>query len=810
MIAKLFPQVLPVAVLVLAGMTAPAPASAAVTCPNPIPVLDENNCQGPGTMDWRLTPGSYSDDIGGFSVRTSYARGQDVALKIARNSPTEAATNVDIEVFRTGWYDGLGARRIPAASVADVPLNNDFTCNPRDAQTGKLDCGNWNVTHTIPGSALPASGVYVAKLTTDTWRETWIVFTVRDDARSPASKLLFVLPVANYQAYNLWGGKSLYFDKDGGPPTVSGGARAVEVSFNRPLWAANDGMNRYYEPDFRSVQWLEQQGYDVSYSDDVQAHLDGAQLRRHKVLVIPAHSEYWSLEQFQNFVRARDAGVSIASFGANTSYWKVRYEDGQRTLVCYKTVQGDGSGGSGAVTPNDPGPDGATGTADDAIGSDGIAGTADDHPENSTTTFRDNGAPNGDPNAPPGGRVGPDMPENQLFGVMYVGDNDAFSFPFIVPAANGAGEFAGDRIWRNAGLNPGASTTVDEDLPQAGKYVGWEWDAVPTQQQYLSRQPQGVTRLSASTINAPGGQPSSWLVDEGRSRDTLPPPGQPATVNAVKYRAASGALVFAAGTIQWYRGLVPSNDSSPSSRIQQATYNVFADMGVQPLTPAGVTLDTPNSPPTAVATATPTGGGVPLTVSFDGSGSTDPDGLIARYDWDLDGDGEFDDGVGPTATFVYHSAGTHTARLRVTDPGNESAVATLVIRADGAGSTGPNGPGPNGPNGPAAGGPRSLVRISSVRLVRGRQLAIRIRCMAAASGACAGKAAATVSGTKAGHKRFRRLSPNRKATLRVRLTRAGLRRLQIRPAMVRVTLTVRDAAGLGATARRALRVPRRG
>ena len=276
MIAKLFPQVLLVSLLVLAGMTAPAPASAAVSCPNPIPVVDENNCQGPGTMDWRLTPGTYSDDVGGFSVRTSYARGQNVELKIARNSPTEAATNVDIEVFRTGWYGGLGARRIPAASVADVPLNNDFTCNPRDAQTGKLDCGNWNVTHTIPGGALPASGVYVAKLTTDTWRETWIVFTVRDDARSPAAKLLFVLPVANYQAYNLWGGKSLYFDKDGGPQTVSGGGRAVEVSFNRPLWAANDGMNRYYEPDFRTVQWLEQQGYDVSYSDDVQAHLDGA------------------------------------------------------------------------------------------------------------------------------------------------------------------------------------------------------------------------------------------------------------------------------------------------------------------------------------------------------------------------------------------------------------------------------------------------------------------------------------------------------------------------------------------------------
>ena len=808
MIAKLSPQVLLVALLVLAGMTAPAPASAAVSCPNPIPVVDENNCQGPGTMDWRLTPGSYSDEIGGFSVRTSYDRGQDVALKIARNSPTEAATNVDIEVFRTGWYGGLGARRIPAASVADVPLNNDFTCNPRDAQTGRLDCGNWNVTHTIPGSALPASGVYVAKLTTDTWRETWIVFTVRDDARSPASKLLFVLPVANYQAYNLWGGKSLYFDKDGGPQTVSGGGRAVEVSFNRPLWAANDGMNRYYEPDFRTVQWLEQQGYDVSYSDDVQAHLDGAQLRRHKGLVIPAHSEYWSLEQFQNFVRARDAGVNIASFGANTSYWKVRYEDGQRTLVCYKTVQGDGSGSSGATTPNDPGPDGATGTADDALGLDGIAGTADDHPENSTTTFRDNGAPNGDPNAPPGGRVGPDMPENQLFGVMYVGDNDAVNFQFVVPAANGGGEFAGDRIWRNAGLDPGTSTTV------AGDYVGWEWDAVPTQQQYLSRQPQGVTRLSESTIAAPPTQPSSWIVDEGRNRDIVPPPGQPATVNAVKYRAPSGALVFAAGTIQWYRGLVPSNDSSPSPRIQQATYNVFADMGVQPFTPAGVTLDAPNRPPTAVATATPTGGGVPLTR------------VVRRQR--LHGPGRADRplrmGPGRRRRIRRRSRSDSDVCLPHRRDPHRPAARDRPCRRERGGdprhpggrsgqhrAQGPTGPtGNKGPTGPSVGLPRSLVRISSVRLVRGAKLAIRIRCMAIARGACAGKAAATVSGARAGHRRFRGLSPNRTATLRVKLTRAALRRFQAGPARVRITLTVRDAAGLGVTTRRALMLPRNG
>ena len=56
-----------------------------------------------------------------------------------------------------------------------------------------------------------------------------------------------------------------------------------------------------------------------------------------------------------------DAGVNIASFSSNTGYWKVRYEDGGRTLVCYKTVQGTGATGNGTATPNDWGPDGVQG-----------------------------------------------------------------------------------------------------------------------------------------------------------------------------------------------------------------------------------------------------------------------------------------------------------------------------------------------------------------------------------------------------------------------------------------------------------------
>ena len=237
-----------------------------------------------------------------------------------------------------------------------------------------------------------------------------------------------MIPTATYQAYNTWGGKSLYFDKNGGADTVAGTKRAVKVSFNRPQDDPTRQRDGYFGPDFDMVQWLEEQGYDVTYTDDVAVHQDPTELRQHEVVLITGHSEYWSSEEFNGVKAARDAGVGIASFSANTAYWKVRYENGNRRLVCYKTVQGDGSGSSGRVSANDWGPDGLENTADDALGLDRLAGTADDHPENSTTTFRDNGAPPGDPNAPVPGRVGPDMPENQLFGVMYFGDNDSHNY----------------------------------------------------------------------------------------------------------------------------------------------------------------------------------------------------------------------------------------------------------------------------------------------------------------------------------------------------------------------------------------------
>jgi glucose/arabinose dehydrogenase len=86
-----------------------------------------------------------------------------------------------------------------------------------------------------------------------------------------------------------------------------------------------------------------------------------------------------------------------------------------------------------------------------------------------------------------------------------------------------------------------------------------------------------------------------------------------------------------------------------------------------------------NQPPIAVATATPTSGSAPLTVSFNGTGSRDPEGAALTYAWDLDGDGAYDDAATATATFTYTVQGSYTARLRVTDNAGSSATASVTI-----------------------------------------------------------------------------------------------------------------------------------
>ncbi|MDH7555836.1 MAG: PKD domain-containing protein [Candidatus Methanosuratincola sp.] len=86
-----------------------------------------------------------------------------------------------------------------------------------------------------------------------------------------------------------------------------------------------------------------------------------------------------------------------------------------------------------------------------------------------------------------------------------------------------------------------------------------------------------------------------------------------------------------------------------------------------------------NLAPTARVVANPTSGYAPLAVSFDGSGSSDPDGKIVSYSWDF-GDGYT--GTGATVTHTYTAKGTYTARLTVADDKGATATASVTVMVD--------------------------------------------------------------------------------------------------------------------------------
>jgi PKD repeat protein len=109
---------------------------------------------------------------------------------------------------------------------------------------------------------------------------------------------------------------------------------------------------------------------------------------------------------------------------------------------------------------------------------------------------------------------------------------------------------------------------------------------------------------------------------------------------------------------------VTDSCGAPSTKAAK-TINVVA-----PTTPPG----DPNTKPTARFAFTPDKDILTGTEVAFVSSSFDPDGSLREEAWDLDGDGQFDDGTGPRATFTYKKSGVKTVSLRATDSLGATAI----------------------------------------------------------------------------------------------------------------------------------------
>ena len=614
--AKIPSSILPIAVrsgLVRAQSSDPfAPCNPATANA----IVCENSKPGNPASEWDIA-GAGNANIQGFATDISVNRGEAVRFKIDTD-----ASDYRLDIYRLGYYGGMGARLIATVQPSALLPQSQPTCLT-DPSTGLVDCGNWaeSANWTVPSNA--TSGIYIAKLVRESGATgaSHVVFIVRDD--SGGSDLLFQTSDTTWQAYNSYGGNSLYV----GSPV----GRAYKVSYNRPFntRAGETSHDWIFDSEYPMVRWLEANGYNVSYLTGVDSDRRGAEILEHRVFLSVGHDEYWSAAQRTNVETARNAGVHLTFFSGNIMFWKTRWEnsiDGSgtpfRTLVCYKETHADGK--------IDPVPAW-------------------------TGTWRD---PRFSPPAD-GGR-----PENALIGTIFTVNGpaeDAIKVPEVLGKL---------RFWRNttvATQSPGQTAIVGLGI------VGYEWD----EDLNNGFRPSGLFRLSTNTVNV-----GSYLQDYGSTYG----PGT-ATHSLTLYRHGSGAMVFSAATTRWSWGLDNQHDQSeasaippPDVRMRQATVNLLADMGAQPATlqPGLVTASpsTDNVMPTSTITS-PTGGStlvIGSAVTVTGTANDTGGGTVAAVNISVDGGSTWNMATGKDSwsyNWVPNVTGQITIKTRaIDDTGN--------------------------------------------------------------------------------------------------------------------------------------------
>jgi hypothetical protein len=451
------------------------------------PIIAEN--ARPGTNSWQIPGGKEATtQIQAYASATSVSPGQKLIFYVS--TQTEG-TSYALEIYRLGWYSGLGGRLMTSQAFLTAhaqgyydPVNHRLVgCNSCNFDT-KTDLveANWQPSYTLTVPSDWTSGVYLAKFIDANGMQTYVPFDVHGNF---TSRYVAVTSDTTYEAYNTWGGYSLYgvdgVAADTSTSEQNGLVRAVKVSFDRPyLDGHGSGQVLRFEVD--AIHWLERQGYDLSYISNVDLHEDPGQLLQHQVYLSLGHDEYWTKEMRDGVEQARNKGVGLAFLGANASYWQMRFEKdsagtSDRTIVCYKVS-----------------------TANKDLARDPLYGKDN---ARVTAQWRD----------PVLGRS-----ENALIGIMYSGlTHKQQGFPWEVSS------LAKSPFLDGTGLQPGQQYGCG--------LVGYEWDRVFSN----GATPAGLQVLATSQTQ----------MDNNKADIS----------NTTYYIAPSGAMVFATGSIYWTASL---------------------------------------------------------------------------------------------------------------------------------------------------------------------------------------------------------------------------------------------------------------
>jgi hypothetical protein len=276
----------------------------------------------PGARDWQLTRvrldktgGIRSPAIEGYCSRQSVLAGERLDIFVS----CRPASRFTIEIFRTGYYGGAGARLMSTLG----PLQGESQPEPPMGDARLHEC-RWMPSASVTIPAEWPSGVYLGRLTTvpdvkGPYWQSYVIFVVRDKRRAG---VLVEVSDNTWQAYNKWPSNfSLYTD-----PRAAH-VRDISVSFDRPYGKfpmiyenpQTIGSGEYLAFEYPLAYWLEQHGYDVTYCSNSDC-LDAANLTRCQAFVSVGHDEYWDVRQYDAVKAAIAEGVSVLWLCGNSVF----------------------------------------------------------------------------------------------------------------------------------------------------------------------------------------------------------------------------------------------------------------------------------------------------------------------------------------------------------------------------------------------------------------------------------------------------------------------------------------------------------
>lgn len=261
----------------------------------------------PGTRDWQIPQDPKTwDAIRGFADVTSVNRGGRFGIYV------NSVDRWHVEAYRTGYYGGTGGRLVWTSDEQEPLLQPPATTDPKTLMRE----APWTRSLEIEADGEWPPGMYLLKLVAPKGA-TYIPLVVRDD--DSTADLLVQSSVTTWQAYNSWGGATLYAG-----PGNDGSTRSKVVSFDRPY--DGTGSGEFFGREWQFVYFAERLGLDLTYWTDIDLHTQPERVRQHRGFVSLGHDEYYSPAMRTGLEQARDAGVNLAFFGANAIFRKIRLE----------------------------------------------------------------------------------------------------------------------------------------------------------------------------------------------------------------------------------------------------------------------------------------------------------------------------------------------------------------------------------------------------------------------------------------------------------------------------------------------------